>query len=368
MTAILGRFLCTIPIKGPLELWKGVLKHWSWNHTDDANCWLSKSWRQMSSSSCLMWQQQFSWLEICSSSARWTWGGLEHVGTLKVFRTLLTHQKKEHLEIFRITSNAFYVLSHCAFSSSVLHRTCVSISEAGDLCHAKGFGWFKCSRNGWKFGMLHPAAHVEGGYLLVLCTQRKPNAWPMLQHVVLLCFPVIASWHLSVRYPTADMRMHKIHTHTSLSILIICIPNKRATAILLWSHYTLLHYTSFISVAQTHVAILPGNDWGWRSYYFALQSGPVRKLVWCNLAKGSVCWGEKQTVLSCRSFYSASRQIEPSLHSEANDQRMNFVQELFMCSWDLFICIFQSHIFRLVQPAVLLARIVCTQCWEMCWG
>eukprot|EP00434_Breviolum_minutum_P014672 symbB.v1.2.012939.t1/scaffold904.1/size155000/13 len=24
-----------------------------------------------------------------------------------------------------------------------------------------------------------------------------------------------------------------------------------------------------------------GNDWGWRSYYFALKSGPVRKLLWC---------------------------------------------------------------------------------------
>lgn len=33
--------------------------------------------------------------------------------------------------------------------------------------------------------------------------------------------------------------------------------------------------------------MLAGNDWGWRSYYFALKSGPVRKLLWCNLADKS---------------------------------------------------------------------------------
>lgn len=34
-----------------------------------------------------------------------------------------------------------------------------------------------------------------------------------------------------------------------------------------------------------------GNDWGWRSYYFALKSGPVRKLVWCKRPTDELCAG-----------------------------------------------------------------------------
>eukprot|EP00913_Durusdinium_trenchii_P015729 g14782.t1 len=34
-----------------------------------------------------------------------------------------------------------------------------------------------------------------------------------------------------------------------------------------------------------------GNEWGWRSYYFALKSGPVRKLLWCKRPTDELCAG-----------------------------------------------------------------------------
>ncbi|CAJ1399729.1 unnamed protein product [Effrenium voratum] len=69
--------------------------------------------------------------------------------------------------------------------------------------------------------------------------------------------------------------------------------NRTKVGLLAWLEENVFLFLPYVSTAVLLVGDLfffgqldlrqhiRGNEWGWRSYYFALKSGPVRKLVWC---------------------------------------------------------------------------------------
>lgn len=171
----------------------------------------------------------------------------------------------------------------------------------------------------WKYGC------TCRRYLLVLCTQCKPHAWRMLQHLVLLCFLVIASWHLSIWHPTdapththayAHMQTHA-HKHFKVFKYMISTP-KNLPHLYFFEATTLCFIVFHLSLWHKHT----------QQFFQAMIGAGAHTILLCKVdlfgnwygaiwrRKDLCVGGEKQSVLSCRSFYGQTNRTIPTFRGK----------------------------------------------------